>query len=118
MKFFLSRNWRYSTADQPDFSSPSLDDSTWEIMHIPQNWFLGGLDHHGVVWFRREFIYQTDEEFTSLHFDGVDYYADVYLNGNHLGQHIGYFEPFNFDATGVLKTGKNYLTVRIVRLIS
>jgi hypothetical protein len=48
----LSGNWHYSTEDQPDFARPCFDDSAWQTMHIPQNWFLGGSNYHGAVWFR------------------------------------------------------------------
>jgi beta-galactosidase/beta-glucuronidase len=113
MTLSLSGNWHYSTEDQPDFALPGFDDSLWQTMHIPQNWFLGGLDHHGVVWFRCEFNYRSKEEFASLHLDGVDYFSDAYLNGSYLGHHTGYFEPFSFDITGLLKPGKNILAVRV-----
>ncbi|MGA2490925.1 MAG: sugar-binding domain-containing protein, partial [Anaerolineales bacterium] len=113
MALSLSGNWRYSTEDQSDFARPAFDDSAWRTMHIPQNWFLGGLDHHGVVWYRREFIYEPVEGFTRLHFDSVDYFADVYLNGKFLGHHTGYFEPFTYDVTNVLQPGKNSLAVRV-----
>jgi beta-mannosidase len=82
-------------------------------MQIPQNWFLGGLDHHGAVWFRREFNYQPMEACARLRIDGIDYFADAYLNGEHLGHPRGYFEPFTFDATGLLKWGRNTLAVRV-----
>ncbi len=45
--------WRYQPTDSPDFSLAAWDDSSWPTMDIPQNWFWAGLDHHGVVWFRR-----------------------------------------------------------------
>ena len=109
----LSGNWRYCTEDNPDFSQPDFDDSAWKTMSIPANWFLGGLDHHGVVWFRHEFSYRPHHGLASLHFDGIDYFSDVYLNGVHLGHHIGYFEPFAFEVDGVLKPGKNNLAVRV-----
>ena len=109
----LSGLWHYCTEDNPDFAHPGYDDSNWKTMFIPQNWFLAGLDHHGVVWFRSEFTHQPHEGFTSLQFDGVDYIADVYLNGQHLGHHIGYFDPFAFDVSGVLRSGNNILAVRV-----
>jgi beta-galactosidase/beta-glucuronidase len=113
MTLSLSGDWRYSTKDQADFAEPGFDDSSWKTMHIPQNWFLDGLDHHGVVWFRREFNYKPRGKFTSLHFEGVDYFADVTLNGSPLGHHTGYFTPFIFDVTGLLRSGKNILAVRV-----
>ena len=113
MTLSLSGDWYYSTDDHIDFTNPEFDDSAWPVMHIPQNWFLGGLDHHGVVWFRRKFRFESKEKFASLHFDGVDYYSDVYLNGAFLGHHTGYFDSFSFDVMDLLKHGENCLAVRV-----
>jgi beta-mannosidase len=48
-----------------------------------------------------------------LCFDGVDWEAQVYLNGELLGDHRVYFEPFRFDVTGKLKES-NTLAVRVI----
>lgn len=109
----LANMWRYIAEDHPRFAEPTFNDSSWKTMSIPANWFLGGLDHHGVVWFRHEFRHRPHGGFTALHFDGVDYFADVYLNGRYLGHHAGYFEPFAFDVTEALRSGKNVLAVRV-----
>jgi len=37
-----------------------------------------------------------------LRFDAVDYLADVWLNGVHLGSHKGGETPFVFDATSAI----------------
>jgi len=109
----LSGYWNYCTEDNPDCARPEFDDSGWDKMFIPQNWFLAGLDHHGVVWFRFGFLFGAPEGFTTLHFDGVDYCSEVYLNNQKLGCHSGYFEPFAFDVTDVLCPGKNVIAVRV-----
>ena len=46
-----------------------------------------------------------------LRFAAVDYLADVWLNGEHLGHHEGYFAPFGFDVTDRLAKD-NELVVR------
>ena len=110
----LTGSWRYRAEDNPDFSRPDFDDSAWESMQIPCNWFLGGLDHHGVVWFRTAFRRRDHPgRYARLRFAGVDYFADVFLNGVPLGHHSGYFEPFDFDVTDKLRSGKNVLAVRV-----
>src|SRR5258708_40272802 len=102
----LAGLWHYSPSDSPDFAQTEFDHSGWPTMQIPGNWFLGGLDHHGVVWFRQTFKYEpTEGQYQTLRFEGVDYFADVYLNGVRLGSHEGYFEPFTFEVTGQLQTG-------------
>ena len=47
-----------------------------------------------------------------LRFHGVDYFADVWLNGRHLGRHEGYFAPFSFEVTDLLRSD-NELLVRV-----
>jgi beta-mannosidase len=98
------------------YFSPELDVTTWHTMTVPLNWYLAGLNYHGVIWFRREF--QADETWRGravrLRFDGVDYFADVWLNGRSLGHHTGYFQPFTFDVTESLNYGgNNVLVVRV-----
>jgi beta-mannosidase len=98
------------------YFSPDLDVTAWHTMTIPLNWYLAGLNYHGVIWFRREF--QADEAWRGravrLRFDGVDYFADVWLNGKPLGRHTGYFQPFTFDVAESLNYGgNNVLVVRV-----
>ena len=109
----LSGYWNFCAEDNLDFAVPDYDDSGWNKMFIPQNWFLAGLDHHGVVWFRFGFRCNSTEGYTTLHFDGVDYFTEVYLNGHKLGNHTGYFEPFAFDVTDALQQGNNLIAVRV-----
>ena len=47
-----------------------------------------------------------------LVFEGVAVFADVYVNGHHLGQHRGAFTRFVFDATDHVVDGENVLAVR------
>lgn len=81
---------------------------------VPSNWHLSGLPNfQGSVVFRRKF--NADgifvEEGCWLCFTRVDYFAQISLNGQLLGRHEGYFEPFEIDATGLLKMGENLLEV-------
>jgi beta-mannosidase len=98
------------------YFSPELETSRWRPINLPQNWFLAGLNYHGVIWFRREFMADSTWQgrAVSLRFTGVDYFADVWLNGQKLGAHTGYFQPFTFDAGNALNyTGRNVLVVRV-----
>jgi hypothetical protein len=67
-------------------------------------------------WYRNEF---TAPELTAgqrawLNFDGINWKADVYLNGEKLGRIEGGFMCGRFDVTGrLLAGGKNALAVRI-----
>lgn len=49
-----------------------------------------------------------------LLFEGVDYFASVWLNGHYVGQHEGHFAPFAYDVTDRLHYGaENTLHVRV-----
>ncbi len=51
-------------------------------------------------WYRVEFtVPEGAPEFATLRFEGVDYFAKVWLNGELLGEHEGYAEPFSFEVT-------------------
>jgi beta-mannosidase len=67
-------------------------------------------------WYRRRFtvpIASKDKRLW-LKFEATDYYADIYLNGNLLGRHEGYIDPYQFDVTGKLKLdSENLLAVRV-----
>jgi beta-galactosidase len=50
-----------------------------------------------------------------LSFDAVSKVAEVYVNGQKAGSHIGMFGNFEVDASSLLKPGKNLITVKVVK---
>jgi len=70
--------------------------------------------YEGTVWYKRSFDYDIDATKTTfLYFEAVNYEAQVYLNGEKIGSHIGGFTPFQFDVTGKLKAKDNFLIVKV-----
>ena len=115
----LNGTWRYrQTGAELDagYQDPDYPDEDWREMTIPNNWYLAGLNYHGVIWFRRRFIVPQEwaGRVVHLRFEGVDYFAAVWLNGQPLGRHEGYFQPFQFEVHGLLNYGgENVLAVRV-----
>jgi beta-mannosidase len=114
----LAGEWRMQAVEE--LSQPAeplvVDDSSWQRMAVPGNWHLAGLDLSGSVWFSRHFRVppNTKGQQVQLVFEGVDYAAEVWLNGHRLGAHEGYFEPFQFDLSGKLAyDGENQLLVLV-----
>ena len=88
----------------------------WEAMEVPSNWHLSGLpDHAGVVWFRHTFIVDDNlkEKEIWLNFEGVDYFAEIWLNGTYIGNHEGYFQSFRFNITDYILNGENELIIKV-----
>lgn len=62
--------------------------------------------------YRRTFTARKREnERILLHFESVNYFAYVYVNGVFVGSHKGAYTPFSFDVTECCKDGENELKV-------
>lgn len=68
----------------------------------------------GSVWYKKQFnISKKKYSRFFLHFEAVNYIADVYLNGEKLGSHEGGFTPFQFEITDKMKEGDNTIIVKV-----
>ena len=104
--------------------APTFDDSAWQGVDLPYTWnHIGNPgvvrsttsnNTQGVGWYRLNFkAPAATGKHYFLQFDGVGEIADVWLNGQYLGKHIGAFQRFRFDATKALKAGgDNVLVVK------
>ncbi len=69
-------------------------------------------------WYRNEFEVPADfiNEHAFLNFDGINWKADVYLNGAKAGRIEGAFARAKFDVTGLLRPGEiNVLAVFLIK---
>ena len=87
-------------------------------LKVPGDWNTQRPDlfyYEGTVWYRKTFDTAPLEkgERAFLRFGAANYRADVYLNGQRLGTHVGGFTPFSFEVTDRLKKGTNSLVVRV-----
>ena len=114
----LEGDWEFKSgylASQGAYAE-SMDSEGWEPIRVPSNWYLEGFDVSGAHWLRRSFeLPETfDGQYLELHFQGVDYAADVWVNETYMGYHEGYFEPFSFDVTNAVEQdGENVVVVRV-----
>jgi beta-mannosidase len=130
-KDFYGEDWRWRNSHLSD----SRDKRHWRVGSIP------GCPHHDLLmlgeipdpyvdrnsllseWIpQRTWLYKKTfmigEEIKGrrvhLHFEGVDYQAEFFLNGESLGTHTGMFTPVIFDVTDKLfYGGENLLAVVI-----
>ncbi|MVN76725.1 sialate O-acetylesterase [Hymenobacter sp. HMF4947] len=104
---------------QPKWSAPSYDASNWATMQVPGEWAdqtpLGPVN--GVLWFRKEVEVPAAMVGQPARLElGTLVDADsTYINGQLVGT-TGYrYPPRKYDfGPGVLKAGKNVVTVRLI----
>ena len=67
------------------------------------------------LWYRTSFTMPkgTNGKKTLLHFGGVDWRTEVFINGKSAGIHEGGNVPFTMDITSLLKNGKQELIVKV-----
>jgi beta-mannosidase len=119
----------------PEWYSENFDDTGWLLTTVPE-WRYRTVGHDNlyerkvdkvtitgerrntsqICWYRRKFTVNKPSggKRAWLCFDGVDWEAEVYFNGEFLGTHSVYYEPFRFDVTEKLKKGENTLAVRVI----
>ncbi|GGJ08411.1 hypothetical protein GCM10010885_16900 [Alicyclobacillus cellulosilyticus] len=87
---------------------------------VPFSWAspLSGIgeDVRGVGWYTRDVAWQPQHRDgrVILRFGAVDYRADVWVNGVHVGSHEGGYAPFDLDITPAWRRdGDNRIVVRV-----
>lgn len=97
-------------ADKGELPSVLAGMGKWESVTVPH--YQGPIGDK-TAYYRTEFYIDeiSREKAVFLHFDGVDYICEVYVNGNLAGTHEGFFAPFEFDVSELCKKGKNSLLV-------
>lgn len=112
----LDGEWQFQL--DPDgiiYQSPSTYDRT---ITVPLPWqaaFKDLAQYSGYAWYRREFELADDWLVGDLllHFGAVDYWTQVFVNGQLVGEHEGGYTPFTFSIKKFARPGLNELVVRV-----
>ncbi len=94
----------------PEVGSPAFGAAKWAGVTVPHNFQTrAAFDTLTKGWYRRMVTMPASASGrqTYLVFEGAASIADVYVNGQHLGQHRGAYTRFIFDATTALHPGAN-----------
>ena len=87
-----------------------------QLLLAPQPYFGRELRYFNEApwWYRLDFATPAQARQATLRFEGVDYFAKVFLNGKLLGEHEGYADPFEFEVGPLLNHhGPNVLVVKV-----
>ena len=103
----LNGTWRFTKLAEStlDKRSVPLKRRFSRFIEVPANWYLQGEEFAGEALYEREFKVPALKKGQAafLRFKGADYFLKAELNGHLLGTHEGYFQTFDFAATGVLR---------------
>ena len=116
----LRQRW-YANDDAPPAAWDTPRDWQWdggEAAPVPGCWNLLHpelLHYEGAAWYVRdvEAAAPAPGECVLLQFGAAAQRAEVFLNGVHLGGHLGGSTPFSLDATAALQAGRNRLMVMV-----
>lgn len=134
--------WKLQRAPQVQataetIAQPGFHDADWVVATVPGTTLVSFLNldaipdpnygqnqlHVSDSFFYADFWYRTEFQATApgggelqwLALDGINWKADVYLNGAKLGHIDGAFTRARFDVTGKLKPGPNALAVLVFK---
>ena len=129
----LNSDWSFHYGETPGAESVGFDASSWSHVNVPHTWnALDGQDGtkaakggtllmhgdyaRGTGWYRR--ILKPEAAWAGrqlyLQFDGANRRADVFVNGQLVGTHLGGHARFRFDVTEALKSDRdNVLSVKV-----
>ncbi|MBN1873836.1 MAG: GNAT family N-acetyltransferase [Anaerolineae bacterium] len=122
--------WRFQPdpaweGEQAGYHTLEYEDVYWRHVQVPIDFDSchPALEtYEGAGWFRRAFTVPADwrERRITLHFEGVNYHAKVWVNGYEVGAHPDGFLPFNFPIDNVSFgndilnfDGENLIAVRV-----
>ena len=116
----LTDGWRFQKSDETNAIAPGFTDVGWQKISLPHCWGWEEAQvtknyYRGPGWYRQTLDVKREEgKRYFLRFEAAATVADVYLNGQKLGQHRGGFGAFCFEITEALNpNGQNLLAVRV-----
>ena len=114
--------WRFAYEPSSDPAAVGFDDAGWQRVTVPHTWNAeDAFDkvegyRRGVGWYRKAFAVPTAwaDRRLFLYFEGANQVAEVFVNGERQGQHVGGYTAFAFDVTDAVRIGApNALAVRV-----
>jgi beta-galactosidase len=138
---FFNSGWKFIRTDVANAQSPDFDDTSWRDIILPHDWSIEDLPEKegvkqigpfseeslggdatghvigGTAWYRKHFTFNKSDEgkIIKILFDGVYMDADVWINGQYLGNHPYGYTAFSYDLTPYLKPAgeENILAVQV-----
>ncbi len=117
----LDTGWRFLREERPGAHEPGLDDTAWEEVTLPHTARIEPLvtgpagsptaQWQGVCWYRRPLRVESDAAGRQvlLRFEGAMNVADIWLDGERVGGHMGGYLPLALDLSNGVRAGRDHL---------
>ena len=137
----FDQGWLFIKENPTDAEKPGLDVSGWRNIDVPHDWSIEDLPGQdgdsiigpfskaainkmatgytvgGTAWYRKNFTINNDDQdkIIYLQFDGVYMNADVWINGQHIGNHPYGYTSFFYNITPYLNPAgqENVVAVQV-----
>ncbi|WP_026714303.1 glycoside hydrolase family 2 TIM barrel-domain containing protein [Flavobacterium daejeonense] len=124
-KVLFDNDWHFYKGSVKNAQDPSFNDSAWRLLDLPHDWsiepmpnqkkdsvvgpfsrasvggFATGQTVGGEGWYRKTFVISPKNKGQrhELYFEGVYNQAEVWVNGQKVGQNVYGYSSFRFDIT-------------------
>lgn len=122
----LDEGWRFHLGDAPGAERPGFADEAWARVRLPHTARIEALvtgepgsptyQWQGISWYRLPLRIPVEAEGKRvfLHFEAAMNVAEVWVDGNEAGHHMGGWLPFTLDVTDHVRPGgEAVLAVRL-----
>lgn len=112
--YSMNPAWRFHKGSAIDAEKSEFDDSSWEVVSLPNGIeYLpteasGCINYQGEVWYRKHFVPEISLKGKKLflHFEAIMGKSKVFVNGKLLKEHFGGYLPVIVDVTDELLLGE------------
>ena len=120
-KIYLNNDWLFATEFKEEYVSGNIDERMVSVRiphttkELPFNYFSEE-EYQMLCTYRRGIFAPSEwsDKRVLLTFDGAAHYAEVFLNGEKIGEHYSGYTAFTLELTGKLKLGEeNILAVKL-----
>lgn len=89
----LTGPWRFHTGDDPRWSNPAFDDSSWSLLDAGKPWSDQGYSGYtGAAWYRLSVTLPANLDHIAFYLPDIDDGGQVFANGHLIGQ-VGGMPP-------------------------
>jgi hypothetical protein len=93
--------WRFHTGDDPRWSDPNFDDSSWPLLHSNQPWAAQGYKgYSGMAWYRFKLVVPQDHKPLTLFVPKIATSYELFANGKPIAT-VGGMPPHPKDVYSV-----------------